>query len=758
MRIERAIAEPKHRIAPRRALVVAAALLSACGGGDDLLLPRAGDPAAVTLLQGDGQNGRVGEALPQPLVAEVTDAAGRPVQGATIVFVLMDPAPDASLTPDTTTTDADGTATAQVVLGTRPGGQAGEVRALGGQGQVAATANFTVNAVSENANGISAVSGQDQTGQIGTTLASPLLVQVADAFGNPIAGVTVAWAADGGGSVSSETTTTGADGQTSVTRTLGSATGTQRTLASVNELAGSPVTFVHTATAGAASGVSIVSGDDQTGPVSTELTGPLVVQVKDGAGNAVPGVAVSWVIGAGGGSVTPSTSTTDAAGQAVAAWTMGATPGPNTVSAVVSGIGVVEFSATATAGAPARLLVLTQPSANAVSGVTLTQQPVIQLLDAAGNEAAQSGVEVRVTIATGGGALGGTGTRLTDANGRATFNDLVITGLPGTRTLRFSATGFAAVTSAQISLAAAPTITTITADTPDPSRTGTDVTVQFSVTSVAGTPTGAVEVRDGSDTCTGAVSGGQGSCTIRLNTTGSRTLTATFTGTNGFGSSNDTEPHAVEAPPTPVLTLATQPASQATAGVPLSPQPVVQLKTGDGGNLPTAGVAVSVVIQSGGGTLGGSTTATTDAQGLATFTDLTITGDPGDRTLGFSATGFTGVTSNTITVVAAPPDASQSSVVADPGTVQAGTSSTITVTVRDAGGNPLSGRTVALQPSGSDNTVAPGSVETGSDGAAVFSFSSLTAEIKTISATADGIGVGSTQVTVESVPTATGGT
>ena len=135
------------------------------------------------------------------------------VEGATVVFVLTDAAPGASLSPDTTTTDADGTAAAQVVLGTRPGTQTGEVRALGAHGTATAMVAFTLNAVSENANGISIVSGQGQIGPVGTTLANPLVVQIADAFGNPIAGVDVAWSVDGGGSVSSATTTTGADGR-----------------------------------------------------------------------------------------------------------------------------------------------------------------------------------------------------------------------------------------------------------------------------------------------------------------------------------------------------------------------------------------------------------------------------------------------------------------------------------------------------------------------------------------------------------------
>lgn len=325
----------------------------ACGGGDDLLLPGSADPAAVSLVQGDQQNGPVGQALPQPLVATVTDASGRPVQGATVVFVLSDPAPGASISPDTVTTGADGNAAASVVLGTRPGTQAGTVEALGADGATAAQTPFTLTAVPENANTISAVSGDSQTAPVGSALAAPLVVRVADAFGNPIQGVTVTWKVDGGGSTSEQSTTTGADGLSSVTRTLGDNAGPQHTLASADGLAGSPVTFVATATAGAASGVTAVGGNGQSGPVGTRLPQPLVVEVRDAQGNAVPGVAVTWVIGVGGGSIDPGTSTTDAGGRASANWTLGATPGQNTVSAVVSGIGVAEFAATATGGPPA---------------------------------------------------------------------------------------------------------------------------------------------------------------------------------------------------------------------------------------------------------------------------------------------------------------------------------------------------------------------------------------------------------------------
>jgi hypothetical protein len=728
-------------------LVILSALLGACGGGSDLLLPGASEPASVTLLQGDGQNGRVGEPLPQPMLVAVADAAGRPVEGATVVFVLTDPAPGATVTPDTVTTDADGKVTAQVVLGTRPGTQAGEVRALGANGTPTASAPFTLNAVSESANGIAAVSGDNQSAPVGSMLAAPLVVQVSDAFGNPIEGVVVTWTAEGGGAVSSPTTTTDASGMASVVRTLGPAAGTQTTLASVEGLAGSPVTFVHTATAGAATGVSIVSGDDQTGPVRTELPQPLVVEVRDAQGNLVPSVAVTWVIGAGGGTVTPATTMTDQSGRATANWTMGGSPGANTVSAVVSGIGVAEFSATATAGAPARLSLSTQPSPTAVSGVPLPRQPVIQLLDAQGNPTSQSGVAVTVAIASGGGTLGGTTSRPTDGNGRATFTDLVISGAPGTRTLRFTAANFAAVTSTQIDVGAVPTVTTVVSDAPDPSTAGQPITVQFTVTSSSGAPTGSVTVSDGNDICSGSLTGGSGSCSLTLNSTGVRTLTATYAAADGFGGSSDTESHTVQAP---VLAVVQQPSSPTTAGAAFAQQPVVQLRAADGSDLARPGVTVTAAIATGGGSLVGSATAVTDAQGRATFTDLGIDGDPGTRTLRFTAPGYTDATSAAIDVQAAPPSAAQSSITASPASIPAGGTSTITVTVRDALGRPLQGRTVAVSAPGDGNSITPATATTAADGTAVFSFSSTaTGTTQTISASADGTPLGITQVTVE---------
>ncbi len=92
----------------------------------------------------------------------------------------------------------------------------------------------------------------------------------------------------------------------------------------------------------------------------------------------------------------------------------------------------------------------------------------------------------------------------------------------------------------------ADTTTTITEDNPDPSTPGQAVLVKWTVTvnsPGAGTPTGNVTVSDGVDSCNAPVATGQ--CSITLNTTGLRTLTATYPGDTNFNTSSDTEDHQV---------------------------------------------------------------------------------------------------------------------------------------------------------------------------------------------------------------------
>jgi hypothetical protein len=76
---------------------------------------------------------------------------------------------------------------------------------------------------------------------------------------------------------------------------------------------------------------AILSGNDQRGLVGSELPDPLVVQVLDASGRPVARQPVNFVVTAGGGSVYVGMAITDAKGLAREWWTLGSSPGTNTI-------------------------------------------------------------------------------------------------------------------------------------------------------------------------------------------------------------------------------------------------------------------------------------------------------------------------------------------------------------------------------------------------------------------------------------------
>jgi len=97
-----------------------------------------------------------------------------------------------------------------------------------------------------------------------------------------------------------------------------------------------------------------------------------------------------------------------------------------------------------------------------------------------------------------------------------------------------------------------PSALVILTDEPDPSRSGEPFMVTFSVTATVGLPTGAVTVtvENESQTCSGMLVGGAGSCALTLTVPGTHTLMATFIShDNNFISSTASEVHTVEMSP-----------------------------------------------------------------------------------------------------------------------------------------------------------------------------------------------------------------
>jgi hypothetical protein len=84
-------------------------------------------------------------------------------------------------------------------------------------------------------------------------------------------------------------------------------------------------------------GIGVVSGISQSGVVGSELAEPLVAKVVSRVGAPLPGITVSWVVEAGGGSFASETSVTDQDGLVQTTYTLGDTPGENAMVAVVTG-------------------------------------------------------------------------------------------------------------------------------------------------------------------------------------------------------------------------------------------------------------------------------------------------------------------------------------------------------------------------------------------------------------------------------------
>jgi hypothetical protein len=284
-----------------------------------------------------------------------------------------------------------------------------------------------------------------------------------------------------------------------------------------------------------ATAIAIAGGDAQTAEAGLPLPNPLMVLVTDQNGDPVPNITVTWSA-QGGGSVSAATSTTGSDGRASVQRILGPTPGEQTTMAVVSGLD----------GSPARFLAIaldenspsltlqTQPSTVAASGAPFAVQPVIQLKDADGNDLAQSGLEVTAALATGTGTLGGNHVRTTDANGRAAFTDLSITGGPGAYILQFTAPSTNPVLSTAITIGAAAGSIAITTNPPVSALTGEvfDPVVQpvVQVRDQSGNPVGGAAV-------TASLASGSGS--LEGNTTavtnGSGVASFADLGINGTG-------------------------------------------------------------------------------------------------------------------------------------------------------------------------------------------------------------------------------
>lgn len=517
----------------------ALALLAACGG-DDLVLPDQTEPARIAIVSGTNQAGSVGTMLAEPLVVRVTDSRDRPVGNREVVFQVL-VGEGGSVTPDTALTDSDGRASVRWILGESEGTQRVEAKVVS---ELDLATSFTASAGAGVAAEIERVRGDGQTAIAGSTLPDSLVVRTLDAAGRPVAGIAVTWTASADGSVSAPSTVTGPDGTTGIRWTLGPVAGAQGAQAVAQGAAGSPVAFSATATVGAAGSLVI-----QVQPAASAQSGLAFsrqpqVQLVDGNGNpvALSGLAVTAEIASGPGGATltgSAAASTNDQGLAVFS-NLGISGASGTYRLNFTGAnvtGALSDNVVVSAGSATRLVVVTEPSATARSGVAFERQPVVRIVDAIGNPVATSGISVTAAIASGSGSLQGTLSVSTDASGIARFTNLAITG-SGTHTLIFAASGLASVVSAPIAVVGPPSASASTIEAPATLAAGADGTVRVTLRTASGTPIAGMAVTLTMSGEGGTVSpasattntSGVATFTIRSTATGTRALTATADG------------------------------------------------------------------------------------------------------------------------------------------------------------------------------------------------------------------------------------
>ncbi len=192
-----------------------------------------GPAKSMIVHTGNKQSAQAGSILPLPLSIEIEDSYKNGVPGITVTYV--DQSGAGTLNPSVTVTNSSGFAPVNYQLPNSDGTYKITATASASQCSTCKSESFHETATGDAPASVVVVSGNNQSAPVNTALAQPLVVQVNDAGGNPIAGVSVTFAAPSG-TLSSAAVTTNASGQASVNYTTGGSAGTVTITAAVNAL------------------------------------------------------------------------------------------------------------------------------------------------------------------------------------------------------------------------------------------------------------------------------------------------------------------------------------------------------------------------------------------------------------------------------------------------------------------------------------------------------------------------------------------
>jgi adhesin/invasin len=255
------------------------------------------------------------------------------------------------------------------------------------------------------ATALNVVAGANQRVLAGKPVPQPIVVRATNRRGAPAPGKTVTFRlGNGHGGVDPATAVTDVDGRARTKWTLGEYPGRQTLLATVENV-DSAIAIVAEADPIAENTRVIPLVESLRGPAGDTLSDSVAIRVTDTTGRALADVPVRWATLDGGG-IEALAPRTDSVGVARAIWTLSPKTGTQRVRAHVGAgpglrIAPVTIEATALAGAPSRVVVVSGDNQRARVSTALAKPIAIRVVDADGNGVA----DVQVVLAPSAGTV-----------------------------------------------------------------------------------------------------------------------------------------------------------------------------------------------------------------------------------------------------------------------------------------------------------------------------------------------------------------
>jgi hypothetical protein len=401
-------------------------LLVSCGDGTPLLFPPV---IGIEAVAGQDQEAAAGDPVAESPEVVARDLRGNPVPGVPIFFEVV--GGEGWIDREVVVTDEQGIAAlGQWSMGPRPGPNALTAQMRDAEGdpiRFQAISRPGPPAILQTAN------PNLLEAPVGGALPIALSVFVRDRLGNAIPGRTVHFRVTGGGGTlaSTQAVSNQAGRATAGLWVLGSTAGVQTAEATVEGLdptriearafPGSPATFV---------ALQLPGPEAEAGEL---LTAPIVIEVRDEFGNAVPELSVRTRVLRGGGRVFPEEGFSDSGGRfSLTGWEVGPGTGSHAVELSVPGLAPIEVEVIAGPAAATRFAVIQGHGLAGIPGADLPVPPTVRLLDRFGNPV--PGRPVHFVVVSGGGRVEG-GSTVTDGDGWASADLWQLGPEPGTQSL-----------------------------------------------------------------------------------------------------------------------------------------------------------------------------------------------------------------------------------------------------------------------------------------------------------------------------------